>query len=123
MTEAEWLACTDPAPMLDFLQAMAAAGSSDPERRRQCAWLRDLFGPFRPRPVISPSWLSWKDDAVAKLAWGVYVERSFDRLPILADALEDAGCSEPALLGHCRSEGPHARLLGRGRAAGQGMRT
>jgi hypothetical protein len=34
---------------------------------------------------------------------------AFDRLPILADALEEAGCDEPALLAHCRSDGPHVR--------------
>jgi hypothetical protein len=46
---------------------------------------------------------------VSKLAQAVYEGRSFDRLPILADALEDAGCSAPELLGHLRGTGPHVK--------------
>jgi hypothetical protein len=45
---------------------------------------------------------------VPKLAQGIYEERAFDRLPILADALEDAGGDE-ALIAHLHSPGPHAR--------------
>ena len=44
-----------------------------------------------------------------KLAQGIYEERAFDRLPILADALEDAGCDNADILSHCRGPGPHAR--------------
>ncbi len=44
-----------------------------------------------------------------KLAAAVYEERAFDRLPLLADALEDAGCTNAELLGHLRGPGPHAR--------------
>ena len=46
---------------------------------------------------------------VSTLACGVYDERAFDRLPILADALEEAGCDDPEILKHCRGEGPHVR--------------
>src|SRR5262245_13975478 len=46
---------------------------------------------------------------VANLAWAVHDEHAFDRLPVLADALLDAGCDDPALLGHCRGPGEHAR--------------
>ncbi len=44
-----------------------------------------------------------------KLAGGIYDEGAFDRLPILADALLDAGCEDKQLLGHCRGPGPHVR--------------
>jgi hypothetical protein len=43
------------------------------------------------------------------LAQGIYDERAFERLPILADALEDAGCTDAAILVHCRGPGPHVR--------------
>jgi hypothetical protein len=39
----------------------------------------------------------------------IYDERAFDRLPVLADALEDAGCADADLLGHLRGPGPHVR--------------
>jgi hypothetical protein len=78
-----------------------------------CDVLRDLFGnPFR--PVVVPagkkrSWLAWNGGTVVGLARQVYAERAFDRLPLLADALEDAGCDNADLLGHLRSPGPHVR--------------
>jgi hypothetical protein len=72
--------------------------------------LRDVFGsPFSQAPVIDPTWLSWTDGTVDKLARGIYEERAFDRMPILADALEDAGCSDESILAHCRGPGPHIR--------------
>jgi hypothetical protein len=70
------------------------------------AILRCIFGnPYRPVP-FDPS---WRTSTVLGLATAVYAERAFDRLPILADALEDAGCDQPDLLAHCRSDGPHVR--------------
>jgi hypothetical protein len=58
---------------------------------------------------------------VPKVAQAIYEERAFDRLPVLADALEDAGCADAGLLGHLRGSGPHVRgccsvdlLLGKG---------
>jgi hypothetical protein len=75
-----------------------------------CALLRDLIGdPFRPAPAVDPSWLAWNDGTVAKLAAAIYEERRFADLPILADALEDAGCSDAAILAHCRGPGEHVR--------------
>jgi hypothetical protein len=46
---------------------------------------------------------------VTALAKAIYGERAFDRLPILADALEEAGCTNAELLGHCRQPGVHVR--------------
>jgi len=77
--------------------------------RQQVLWLHDIFGnPFRPI-TIDPSWLEWNGGTVVKLAQAIYDERAFDRLPILADALEEAGCSDQDILGHCRSGGGHVR--------------
>jgi hypothetical protein len=67
-------------------------------------WLLDIFGnPFRP-VAHNPTWLT---STAVSLAGGIYADRAFDRLPILADALEDAGCSDEAILGHLRGPGPH----------------
>ncbi|MBA4192545.1 MAG: hypothetical protein C0467_31645 [Planctomycetaceae bacterium] len=68
--------------------------------------MREVYGnPFRP-VTIEPSWLT--SDVVA-LATGIYAEKAFDRMPILADALQDAGCDNTEILGHCRGPGPHVR--------------
>jgi hypothetical protein len=90
------------------------------ERQLQCGFARDIFNPFRP-VTIDPTWLAWNDGTVVKLAQAIYDERAFDRLPILADALEEAGCDPAELLAHLRGPGPHVRgcwavdfLLGRG---------
>jgi hypothetical protein len=67
-----------------------------------------ICNPFRPC-TVSPSWLAWNDGAIRKMAQSIYDDRAFDRLPLLADALEEAGCADAALLGHCRSGGEHVR--------------
>jgi hypothetical protein len=75
----------------------------------QTALVRDLFGnPFRPI-ALDPSWLSWNDGTIVKLAQAIYDERAFDRLLILADALEESGCSDQDILAHCREPGRHVR--------------
>jgi hypothetical protein len=80
------------------------------ERKAHAFLVRDVFGnPFRPAPTLAPSVLSWDSGTVPNLATAIYEERAFNRLPILADALEDAGCSDAAILGHCRGGGEHAR--------------
>jgi hypothetical protein len=77
--------------------------------RGHAALLRCVFGnPFCP-VALDSSWLAWNDGTVVKLAQGIYEERAFDRLPVLADALEDVGCSDLDILGHCRSGGEHVR--------------
>jgi hypothetical protein len=71
--------------------------------------LRCIFGnPFRP-PKVSPGWLAWHNATIPRLAQDIYDSRAFDRLPILADALEEAGCTNAEILNHCRQPGPHAR--------------
>jgi hypothetical protein len=79
------------------------------EESAQADLVRDLIGnPFRP-VTLDPDWLSWHDRTVVKLARAVYDQHDFERLPILADALEEAGCQEPTILDHCREPGEHAR--------------
>jgi hypothetical protein len=84
--------------------------ASHREMATQALLLRDVFGnPFRPPPPLDARWLAWNGGAVRRLAAAVYEGRAFDRLPILADALEEAGCTDADLLGHLRGPGPHAR--------------
>ena len=76
---------------------------------RECALLRDIVGnPFRP-VTLDPAWLRWNDGCVPKIAQSIYEERRFGELPILADALEDAGCDNADILAHCRGPEPHVR--------------
>jgi hypothetical protein len=58
--------------------------------------------------VALPVDRSWLTEDVFRLAWGIRKDGAFDRLPILADALEEAGCADSAVLGHCRSPAPPA---------------
>jgi hypothetical protein len=97
--------------------ALVAAHRADRKERsgHQSGLLRDIFGPLPFRPVsMAPSLLIWNDvwndGAVVKLAQGIYEGRAFDRLPVLADALEEAGCDNQDLLSHCRSQ--HDHVLG-----------
>ena len=76
------------------------------ESKNQTPLLRDIFGnPFRP-VVADPAWLT---PTVVAIASAIYEERAFARLPILADALEEAGCTDADLLLHCRTPGEHVR--------------
>ena len=76
------------------------------EKLYQTAIIKDIFpNPFRPI-VADPAWLT---PTVHALASAIYADRAFDRLPILADALEEAGCTNADLLLHCRQPGEHVR--------------
>lgn len=80
--------------------------SNNPERPAQADLIRCLTGnPFRP-VAFDPA---WRTATAVALAEAIYAERAWDRLPILADALEEAGCLDADVLAHCRSGGPHAR--------------
>jgi hypothetical protein len=111
-------ACIAVQPSLYLGQTAAAAAidsalesveDSGAERLCQCALLRDLFGnPFRPLR-LNGAWLRWNDGAVRKLARALYDAGRFGDLPVLADALEEAGCDDADLLAHCRAGGDHVR--------------
>ncbi|HYT89018.1 MAG TPA: hypothetical protein VEL76_09940, partial [Gemmataceae bacterium] len=80
------------------------------EQAEQCRLLRCLFGPGGNAAVQpDPDWLAWGDRTVSRLAQAILDEGEFSHLPILADALEEAGCSDQEILGHLRGPGPHAR--------------
>jgi hypothetical protein len=84
------------------------------------AMIRHIFGNPFCSPHIDPAWLAWNGGTVAALCQAIYDGNTFDYLPILADALEDSGCTNPDILDHCRSPVFHSRgcwvvdlLLGR----------
>lgn len=61
------------------------------------------------RVAVGRKQLVWNDGQIPKMAKVIYEHRTFDQLPILADAFEDAGCVDQVILNHCRSDGVHVR--------------
>jgi hypothetical protein len=78
--------------------------------QKLCALIRDIFGnPYRQPPVLDRSWLAWNGGTIPNLARTMYASKRFRDLPILGDALEEAGCTDETVLAHCRGPGPHVR--------------
>ncbi len=89
-------------------------------RSQLCTVFREVIGnPFRPWRSVAPflgGGIVQPDgktmhltDTVQQLAHGIHVDQAFDRLPILADALQEAGMTDEALLAHCRNDTRHVR--------------
>jgi hypothetical protein len=78
-------------------------------RLRQAALVLDIFDRIDKPTSLDPRWLSWNDGMVRKMADAIYREHRFADMPILADALEEAGCDRADLLDHCRKHPEHAR--------------
>jgi hypothetical protein len=97
--------------LTELLDAVYSATVCDPdnpeeEDRYQVQLIRDIYGnPFRP-VAFQPD---WRTSTTVGLAQSLYESRDFDRVPILADALEEAGCDSPDVLAHCRADAPHVR--------------
>jgi hypothetical protein len=69
------------------------------ECKPQADLVREIFGnPFKPVTFAK----AWRTDTVLTLAHTMYESREFSAMPILADALQDAGCENEAVLAHCR---------------------
>lgn len=108
---ASWTGVVTPLPSkIRFDEAPpAAVAIRTTERAKQAVFLHELFGnPFHP-VTLDPAWLAWNDGTVVKLAQAIYDERAFDDMPILSDALQDAGCNNTDILSHCRQPGEHVR--------------
>jgi hypothetical protein len=100
--EAAWNACYGKGGVFGYHDDEAGR---EAERRL----LHEILGnPFRP-VKLSPGWLAGNGRCVPLLAQAIYDERRFQDLPILGDALEDAGCTEKAIFSHCRQPGEHVR--------------
>ncbi len=88
-------------------------GSPHPDQVKEeegafhCDALRDLFGDLFHPGVMQPEWFLAHDQAVRRLAEAIDKEADFERMPILGDALEEAGCDDAMILEHCRGGGVH----------------
>ena len=86
--------------------AAQCSGNEKKEQATQADLLRHIFGnPFKPF-TLNHFWLT---STVIALAQQMYESRDFSAMPILADALQDAGCDNNEILLHCHGPGPHVR--------------
>ena len=93
-------------PDLDECLSSGGLALSPDESRALAPRLRDIFGnPFRPVEFSA----DWRTDTALSLAHQMYEAREFSAMPILADALQDAGCDNEDVLNHCRGSGQHVR--------------
>jgi hypothetical protein len=95
----------------DSVRQHLSAGDRDPKwcdlLQAMCKILRDIWrNPFRELPALRKF---WRTDTAVSLAGQMYESSDFSAMPILADALQDAGCEVAEVLGHCRGPGPHVR--------------
>lgn len=89
-----------------FVEVDTAAERSGVKAYQRAGLLREMFE----NPGQPPRFRAvWRTSTVLALAQAIYQERAFERLPILADALQDAGCDDPAILEHLRGENIHVR--------------
>jgi hypothetical protein len=92
-----------------YIAATAANDAPDKNLGPYCEFLRCIYGnPFHRLEADRLAW-RWQRGAVRDLALTVDQSGDFTILPILADALEEAGCEDPEVLSHCRGGGPHVR--------------
>jgi hypothetical protein len=96
-----WTAEWSVEPVRVVIAAQRALGST--EQAEHSRLLRCVVNPFRSAPIHPIGGRG------TKLAEGIYAERAFDRLPRLADALEEAGCTDAEILDHCRVQTSHVR--------------
>jgi hypothetical protein len=101
-----------PAPLIGCGGRLAALTRLTPAQAKQ-----QSRGNLRGFPDSGPiydtdppaMWFAWNGGALRQLAQAFYDEHRFNELPVLADAFEEAGCTTPEILHHCRQPGPHVR--------------
>jgi hypothetical protein len=99
-TEAEWQA----AIVRDIFGAYL-----DGDGQGECCVAEEPAGTAGPLPRLDVELLNGRDGTAIRLAQDITEDGAFERLPLLADALEDAGCTDAELFGHLRAPGPHVR--------------
>lgn len=75
----------------------------------QCDLVREFVRPPETKKLDPASLAAWCARDVLNIAGTIYQDHSFAEMPILADALEDAGCADETILAHCRAATPHIR--------------
>jgi hypothetical protein len=115
-TQWPWGFSLDPGPGSEPDDLTWLASDRAAEVAAQAGLVRCIFNPFRPLPQLPASLLQWHDGIIPKMANAIYDERDLpsghlrsDRLAVLADGLQDAGCEDAELLGHLRGGGVHVR--------------
>jgi hypothetical protein len=103
---AEELLTTPPAGLVEWFDVSPEWEQRQPDNESILSLIRDVYGSSFPPVALAPHWGA---PGAAALARVIYQERAFGELPILADALEEAGCTNAAILDHCRGPGPHVR--------------
>jgi hypothetical protein len=94
---------------VDRIRARGIAMAQPGQQQAVCLLVREVLGnPFRPPPTVPDVVLAHNGGAARRLAEAIYDGRRFEDLPVLADLLEEAGCTDAALLGHLRGPGTHA---------------
>ena len=89
-----------------LLPLYGSLGTRSEADELHCHLLRDIFGnPFWPVSFNR----EWRTSTAVSIAKGMYESRDFSPMPILADALQEAGCENADILNHCRSGGPHVK--------------
>jgi hypothetical protein len=82
-----------------------SASAHEAEKKAQADLVRDIFGNPRFPVTVAPAVLAWNDGLVVRLARTIYEERRWGDMPLLADALLDAGCDNEEMLAHAREQG------------------
>jgi hypothetical protein len=95
---------TNPIEEVRMLCCRAAGRLEEADAQRQL--LRDIAGNPFCSIVIDPAWRAGPSGHIAR---DIYDRRAFREMPVLGDALEDAGCTDEAILSHCRSTRLHTR--------------
>ena len=118
---AAWAVCWDPkedarkmaeraaAWMAGLLGEVSLRKRTSRDRTDETLLFDEIAGHVIEPARIDPLWLVWNDGTVRQLAGAIYDERAWEQMPILADALEDAGCQDERILDHCRRGGSHTR--------------
>ncbi|MGF1583392.1 MAG: hypothetical protein ACFCD0_29070 [Gemmataceae bacterium] len=79
------------------------------EREQMSHLVREIFGNPHSPAKLDPIWLRWNNETVRKMAEQISTSETFHQMPVLGDALEEAGCSDESILDHCRAATKHSK--------------